>query len=108
MVNDSLSRSGGFRLGGVHPTTRFVGAIPLKRDCASTLADGALSHEHSDSYRSGGATLGLIALLVRNVHIMDSDSYRLTRHGYFMNCCRETTQMGVPPGNRRVLVPRRT
>jgi hypothetical protein len=27
--------------------------------------------------------------------------------GYFMNCCRETTQMGVPPGNRRVLVPRR-
>jgi hypothetical protein len=21
-----------------------------------------------------------------------------------MNCCRETTQMGVPPGNRRVLV----
>ena len=25
-----------------------------------------------------------------------------------MNCCRETTKMGVPPGNRRVLVPRRT
>jgi hypothetical protein len=21
-----------------------------------------------------------------------------------MNCCRETTKMGVPPGNRRVLV----
>ncbi len=28
--------------------------------------------------------------------------------GYFMNCCRETAKMGVPPGNRRVLVPRRT
>jgi hypothetical protein len=28
--------------------------------------------------------------------------------GCFMNCCRETTKMGVPPGNRRVLVPRRT
>ena len=25
-----------------------------------------------------------------------------------MNCCRETAKMGVPPGNRRVLVPRRT
>ena len=25
-----------------------------------------------------------------------------------MNCCRETGEMGVPPGNRRVLVPRRT
>ena len=25
-----------------------------------------------------------------------------------MNCCRETTKMGVPPGNRRVLVSRRT
>ena len=25
-----------------------------------------------------------------------------------MNCCRETTKMVVPPGNRRVLVPRRT
>ena len=24
-----------------------------------------------------------------------------------MNCCRETTKMGVPLGNRRVLVPRR-
>jgi len=22
-----------------------------------------------------------------------------------MNCCRETMKMGVPPGNRRVLVP---
>jgi len=47
----------------------------------------------------------------------------LTWSGYFMNCCRETTKMGVParhreparsgeaggpPGNRRVLVPRRT
>jgi len=28
--------------------------------------------------------------------------------GYFMNSCRETAKMGVPPGNRRVLVPRRT
>ena len=28
--------------------------------------------------------------------------------GYFMNCCRETAKMGVPPGNRRVVVPRRT
>jgi hypothetical protein len=27
---------------------------------------------------------------------------------YFMNCCRETVEMGVPPGNRRVSVPRRT
>ena len=26
----------------------------------------------------------------------------------WLNCCRETTKMGVPPGNRRVLVPRRT
>jgi len=25
-----------------------------------------------------------------------------------MNCCSETMKMGVPPGNRRVLVPRRT
>jgi hypothetical protein len=25
-----------------------------------------------------------------------------------MNCCRETAKMGVPPGNRRVLGPRRT
>ena len=25
-----------------------------------------------------------------------------------MNCCRETAKMGVPPGNRRMLVPRRT
>ncbi|MGB6376974.1 MAG: hypothetical protein WBG24_09665, partial [Syntrophobacteria bacterium] len=25
-----------------------------------------------------------------------------------MNCCREITKMGVPPGNLRVLVPRRT
>ena len=25
-----------------------------------------------------------------------------------MNCWRETTDMGVPPGIRRVLVPRRT
>ena len=25
-----------------------------------------------------------------------------------MNYCRETTKMGVPPGNRGVLVPRRT
>ena len=25
--------------------------------------------------------------------------------GYFMNCCRETTKMGVPPGNRPA-VPR--
>ena len=25
-----------------------------------------------------------------------------------MNCCGETAKMGVPPGNRRVLVPRRT
>jgi len=25
-----------------------------------------------------------------------------------MNCYRETTKMDVPPGNRRVLVPRRT
>ena len=23
---------------------------------------------------------------------------------YFMNCCRETAEMGVPPGNRRVSV----
>ena len=28
--------------------------------------------------------------------------------GYFMNCCREITKMGVPPGNRRMLVPRHT
>ena len=28
--------------------------------------------------------------------------------GYFMNFCRETAKMGVPPGNRRALVPRRT
>jgi hypothetical protein len=28
--------------------------------------------------------------------------------GYFMNCCRETAKMVVPPGNRRGLVPRRT
>jgi hypothetical protein len=32
----------------------------------------------------------------------------LNQPGYFMNCCRETTKMGVPPGNRRVLVPRHT
>ena len=25
-----------------------------------------------------------------------------------MNCCRETTEMGVPLGNSRELVPRRT
>jgi hypothetical protein len=25
-----------------------------------------------------------------------------------MNCCRETTKVGVPPGNHRVLVLRRT
>jgi len=25
-----------------------------------------------------------------------------------MNCCRETTKVGVPPGNRRVSVLRRT
>ena len=25
-----------------------------------------------------------------------------------MNCCLENAKMGVPPGNRRVLVPRRT
>ncbi len=24
----------------------------------------------------------------------------MTSPGYFMNCCRETTKMGVPPGNR--------
>ena len=28
-----------------------------------------------------------------------------TKPGYFMNCCRETTKMGVPPGNRPA-VPR--
>jgi hypothetical protein len=24
----------------------------------------------------------------------------MTSPGYFMNCCRETKKMGVPPGNR--------
>ena len=24
----------------------------------------------------------------------------LNQPGFFMNCCRETTKMGVPPGNR--------
>ena len=33
---------------------------------------------------------------------------KIIKPGCFMNCCRETTKMGVPPGNRRVLVPRRT
>jgi hypothetical protein len=28
--------------------------------------------------------------------------------GYFMNYRREAKEMGVPPGNRRGLVPRRT
>ena len=28
--------------------------------------------------------------------------------GCFMNCCGETVKMTVPPGNRRVLDPRRT
>jgi hypothetical protein len=32
----------------------------------------------------------------------------LPKPGYFMNCCHETTKMDVPPGNRRVLIPRRT
>jgi len=32
----------------------------------------------------------------------------LPKPGYFMNCCRETTKMGVPPGNHRGLDPRRT
>jgi hypothetical protein len=35
-----------------------------------------------------------------------------TKPGYFMNCCRETTKMGVPPGNSSRgtagLGPRRT
>ena len=30
----SAGRSGGFRLGGVHPTPNSVGSIPLKRDFA--------------------------------------------------------------------------
>ena len=34
---------------------------------ASTLADGALSHERSDSYRFGYATLGLISQSVSDV-----------------------------------------
>jgi hypothetical protein len=29
----------------------------------------------------------------------------MDKPGYFMNCCRETTKMGVPPGNRPA-VPR--
>jgi hypothetical protein len=29
----------------------------------------------------------------------------MTSPGYFMNCCRETKKMGVPPGNRPA-VPR--
>jgi hypothetical protein len=40
--------------------------------------------------------------------IANANGVRSNKSGYFMNCCRETTKMGVPPGNRRVLVPRRT
>jgi hypothetical protein len=29
----------------------------------------------------------------------------MSEPGYFMHCCRETTKMGVPPGNRPA-VPR--
>jgi hypothetical protein len=37
---------------------------------------------------------------------------KIVEPGYFMNCCRETMKMGVPPGNSSRgtagLVPRRT
>jgi hypothetical protein len=40
--------------------------------------------------------------------ICDKGEGVLREPGYFMNCCRETAKMGVLPGTRRVLVPRRT
>ena len=45
---------------------------------------------------------------VESLGICDKGEGVLREPGYFMNCCRETAKMDVPPGNRRVLVPRRT
>jgi len=36
---------------------------------------------------------------------MTCNLVKLNKPGYFMNCRRETTKMGVPPGNRPA-VPR--
>jgi hypothetical protein len=41
---------------------------------------------------------------INTLHFEDS----LQQAAGSFNCCRETTKMVVPPGNRRVLVPRRT
>jgi hypothetical protein len=61
-----------------------------------------LSQENKtiDTYSWGGSRPGFSGL--------DSCYGQSLKPGYFMNCCRETTKMGVPPGNRRVLGPRRT
>jgi hypothetical protein len=37
-----------------------------------------------------------------------AEALRALSPGSFMNLCREAVKMGVPPGNRKVLVPRRT
>ena len=79
---------------------RTIATCPLSPQ--ETVPQFVIPAKSACGGREPGSTNNLIIWTFTGFRISSAEP------GCFMNWSRETAKMGVPPGNRRVLVPRRT